>query len=183
MVDCIHNPGFGAFLLSGLALVKCCGSDKGFFPSRHAEAARGGLTGESGGNVRQGFLERRGVNSDAFYGFPRYLVLPGPQFLRVAHVGLDRVPDSVGLLLGLVNEGLELAQLPDFAFNLIDTHCAFLHIVLMLFVSGRFQKSFGSSWAAFSRGPLASIIAYVVSPFRAVLSAALLFPPDDAIIL
>ena len=39
-------------------------------------------------------------------------------------------------------------------------------------------KSFGSLWRL-HRGPLADLRAYIVSPLRAVISAALLFPPDN----
>ena len=44
------------------------------------------------------------------------------QLLRGAHNGLYGVPDGLRLPLGLLDEGLELPQLPDLALDLADTH-------------------------------------------------------------
>ena len=92
-------------------------------PSCHAEAAGGGLPGESLGHVRQGLPQGRGVDSGGGDGLPGNLVLPGLDALRIAHSGLQGVLDGLGFRLGLLDQGLELAQLPDFRFHFVDAHC------------------------------------------------------------
>lgn len=57
----------------------------------------GDFPGESLGHIRKGLAERRGVDSGGFHSLLGHLVLPGPQLLGVAHVGLNRILDRLRL--------------------------------------------------------------------------------------
>lgn len=103
--------------------------------SCHAEAADGGFSCERFGHVRHCLSQGAGVDSGGLYRSPGHPVFPSPQFLRIAHVGLDRVLDGLGLLLGFLDQGLQLAQLPDLAFEFVIAHG--MYLLLFLWVRRR----------------------------------------------
>ena len=61
-------------------------------------------------------------------GFHVTVVLPGLNGLLCVHVGLDSIPDALGLRLGFLNQLLELAQLPYLHFQFVDAHAVYLLI-------------------------------------------------------
>ena len=97
-------------------------------PLRHTEPAGGCGVGEALRHVREGLAEGHRVNPGSGDGFPGDLILPGLDGLTIPHSGLDGVFQGFRLRLGLVNQGLQLAQLPRLGFQFVDTHGVFLLI-------------------------------------------------------
>lgn len=56
------------------------------------------------------------------------ILYPGLDSLRIAHSGLYRVLDGLRLCLGLLDQVLELAQLPALHFQFVGTHTLYLLI-------------------------------------------------------
>lgn len=92
--------------------------------SRHTEAAGCCGLGEPLAQFRGGLSQGGGIQPGRCDGLPCYPVFPGPQLFGplFGHAGLDGVLDGFGFGGGLFNQGLELAQLPDFAFHFVNTH-------------------------------------------------------------
>ena len=91
-------------------------------PSGHAEPPDGGFFGERCGHLRQGLAQGGGVDTGACDGLPCDFVLSGGDGLCVPHGGLERVFQGLGLLLGFLDQGLELAQLPGLTLHFLATH-------------------------------------------------------------
>ena len=95
---------------------------------RHAEPARGGGFGERLGHLRESPLKRLAVDAGGGDGLPAYPVLPGPQLVHPlgGKRGFDAVLDGLRLLLGFLDQALELPQIPALALQFAHAHDVYL---------------------------------------------------------
>lgn len=148
-------------------------------PSCHAEPARGGGCGEPLHHIGQRRLEGFPIQPGTCDSFPGDPVLPGLEFVQTlgGELGLDSVFDGLHLLFGFLNESLQGAQFPDFAFHLVHTH----DVIPFRLMWGEHRRR-GALWGNPRRGHSISrsaLIGHLFSAFAYSLEPLpVLFPPD-----